>query len=76
MGRSRKPPQAKRQPWYASIVGLLDFGGGGGSSEASGKDGAKAKVNLLDGAALKRALDDAAAEVQLLCSQDAYIVMA
>lgn len=65
MGKPRKPPQAKRQPWYSSIVGFFDFGGGGGTSEASVKDGVKGKVNLLDGAALKRALDDAAAEVLL-----------
>jgi hypothetical protein len=67
MAKPRKPPQAKPKPWYSSILDLL------GSSETSksepeGNGGGKQKVNLGDGAALKRALDDAAAEVSRFTS--------
>lgn len=62
MARQRKPPQAKRQPWYSAALSIFDIFSGG-SNEAESKEEAKGKVNLLDGAALKRALDDAAAQV-------------
>ncbi len=65
MARQRKPPQAKRQPWYSAALSIFDIFSGG-SNEAESKEEAKGKVNLLDGAALKRALDDAAAQVLLL----------
>jgi hypothetical protein len=65
MARQRKPPHARRQPWYSSILSFFDIFGGG-QNEVDKQEGAKGKVNLLDGAALKRALDDAAAQVSKL----------
>ncbi len=65
MARQRRSSQPRRQPWYSAVLRVFDIFSGG-SNETESKDEAKGKVNLLDGAALNRALDDAAAQVLLL----------